>query len=62
MPWRLVAIGDTVCTGAPLRFDGIQWRLTDSGAERPATSLHGASATELILCTRGGGILRSVKP
>lgn len=49
-------------TGLALRFDGYQWKLVDSGAQRPVLSIDGRSATEIWLGTASGGVLRSVPP
>lgn len=46
--------------GFMLRFDGINWRLADSGAHRKGTALTGRSATEVWLGTEGGGVLKAV--
>lgn len=46
--------------GFLLRFDGINWSLVDSGAQRKGTALTGRSATEIWLGTEGGGVLKAV--
>lgn len=46
-------------TGFGLRHNGTAWSVFDTGTSALPTSLHGSSATELLLGTRGGGLLRS---
>jgi hypothetical protein len=55
--------------GFMMRFDGVQWRLIDSGSQRRVTAIdgfttmqNGAQRTTLWLGTVGGGVLRSVQP
>lgn len=55
--------------GFMMRFDGVQWRLIDSGSQRRVTAIdgftsmqNGAQRTTLWLGTLGGGVLRSVQP
>lgn len=62
---NLYAVGSMtfpIQSGLALRFDGYQWRLVDSGAQRPVTSIDGKSSTEIWLGTNAGGVLRSVPP
>jgi Bacterial Ig-like domain (group 2) len=62
---NLYAVGSMtfpIQTGLALRFDGYQWRLVDSGSQRPVTSIDGASSTEIWLGTTSGGVLKSVAP
>jgi hypothetical protein len=54
--------------GFMMRFDGVQWRLIDSGSQRRATAIDGVVTlvggqprTTLWLGTLGGGVLRSVQ-
>jgi hypothetical protein len=62
---NLYAVGNSL-TPAPfgfaLRFDGINWRLVDSGSQRAVTAIDGWSPSEIWLGTEGGGILRAVPP
>ncbi len=44
------------------RFDGINWTLVDSGADKRGLSLFGRSTNEIWLGTAGGGILKAVPP
>ncbi|MEW5741232.1 MAG: Ig-like domain-containing protein [Myxococcota bacterium] len=48
--------------GFALRFDGAQWSLVDSGAQRTATCIDGRSKDEIWIGTQGGGVLRAVPP
>ncbi len=48
--------------GFMLRFDGINWKLVDSGAARKGTALFGRSNNEIWLGTEGGGVLKAVPP
>jgi hypothetical protein len=51
--------------GFMMRFDGIQWRLVDSGSQRRVTTVDGFvqdGRTTLWLGTLGGGVLKSVQP
>jgi hypothetical protein len=48
--------------GFAVRYDGYQWRLVDSGAQRMVTCIDGKSSTEIWLGTVSGGVLRSVAP
>jgi hypothetical protein len=48
--------------GFALRFDGAQWSLVDSGAQRTATCIDGRSKDEIWIGTEGGGVLRAVPP
>lgn len=48
--------------GYGLRFNGAQWSLVDTGAQRNPTSIHGYSATDIFIGTEGGGILKGVAP
>ena len=62
---NLYAVGYTlspVAFGYAARFNGGFWNLIDAGSERPVTSIHGSSATDVYLTTRGGGILKGVVP
>lgn len=62
---NLYMVGKTLLPsvfGFALRFDGVQWRLVDSGSQRPVTSISGSSRTEIYLGTEGGGLLRGVIP
>ncbi len=62
---NLYAVGyalTPVSFGYAVRFNGAQWALIDSGSERPITSVHGSSATDVYLATENGGILRGVEP
>jgi len=54
--------------GFMMRFDGIQWRLIDSGSQRRVTAIDGVvtgqgptARTTLWLGTLGGGVLKSVQ-
>ncbi|MBX5482983.1 MAG: Ig-like domain-containing protein [Myxococcaceae bacterium] len=44
--------------GYGLRFNGAQWSVIDTGAQRRPTSVSGYSATDVFITTEGGGILR----
>lgn len=46
--------------GFALRFDGVTWRLVDSGSQRKVTAIDGSSATNVWVGTEGGGLLRAV--
>lgn len=62
---NLYAVGNSVTPvqfGFALRFDGLNWVLVDSGAQRPVTAIDGWSPTEIYLGTEGGGILKAVPP
>ena len=62
---NLYAVGSSVTPvpfGFALRFDGIQWRLVDSGSQRAVTAIDGWSPSEIWLGTEGGGILKAVPP
>lgn len=69
---NLYMVGGTnppVRFGFLMRFDGIQWRLIDSGSQRRVTAVdgvvtmqNGAPRTTLWLGTLGGGVLKSVQP
>ncbi len=48
--------------GFALRFDGVQWRLVDSGSQRKVTAIDGRGATDVWVGTEGGGLLRAVPP
>ncbi|MCA3011574.1 MAG: hypothetical protein INH41_04150, partial [Myxococcaceae bacterium] len=55
--------------GFMMRFDGVQWRLLDSGSQRRVTAIDGYTSTQgaarrttLWLGTVGGGVLRAVQP
>ncbi len=62
---NLYAVGSSVTPvpfGFALRFDGINWRLVDSGSQRAVTAIDGWSPSDIWLGTEGGGILRAVPP
>jgi hypothetical protein len=62
---NLYAVGSSVTPspfGFALRFDGIAWRLVDSGSQRAVTAIDGWSPSEIWLGTEGGGLLRAVPP
>jgi hypothetical protein len=62
---NLYAVGNSVMPvpfGFALRFDGIMWRLVDSGSQRAVTAIDGWSPTEIWLGTESGGLLRAVPP
>jgi hypothetical protein len=62
---NLYAVGSTVtpvAMGYALRFNGVQWSLVDSGADKKLTGVSGSSATDIYVGTEGGGILRGVAP
>jgi hypothetical protein len=48
--------------GFALRFDGVQWSLVDSGAQRATTCIDGRAKDVVWLGTEGGGVLRAVPP
>lgn len=48
--------------GFAIRFDGAQWSLVDSGAQRTATCIDGRSKDVIWIGTEGGGVLRAVPP
>lgn len=48
--------------GFALRFDGAQWSLVDSGAQRTATCIDGRAKDVIWIGTEGGGVLRAVPP
>lgn len=51
--------------GFMMRFDGVGWRLIDSGSQRRVTAIDGFrsdAGTTLWLGTLGGGVLKSVQP
>jgi hypothetical protein len=48
--------------GFALRFDGVQWSLVDSGAQRTATCIDGRAKDVIWIGTEGGGVLRAVPP
>ncbi len=51
-----------VTFGFALRFDGADWSLIDSGAQREVTAVDGASNTEVWIGTKGGGLLHGANP
>ena len=62
---NLYAVGSSVTPvpfGFALRFDGIGWRMVDSGSQRAVTAIDGWAPSEIWLGTEGGGILRAVPP
>ena len=62
---NLYAVGSSVTPvpfGFALRFDGINWRMVDSGSQRNVTAIDGWSPSEIWLGTEGGGILKAVPP
>jgi hypothetical protein len=65
---NLFMVGGTnppVRFGFMMRFDGIQWRLVDSGSQRRVTAVDGfvlGGRTTLWLGTLGGGVLKSIQP
>lgn len=62
---NLYAVGLTtqpIRFGFALRYDGVQWRLIDSGSQRSVTTIDGVSPTNIWVGTEGGGLLRSVPP
>jgi hypothetical protein len=48
--------------GFLLRYDGLNWQLADSGAQRKGTALFGRDTNEIWLGTEGGGVLKAVPP
>lgn len=48
--------------GFAMRFDGINWTLIDSGAQRKSTAIDGNSPTNIWIGTAGGGVLKAVPP
>lgn len=48
--------------GFAIRFDGVQWSLVDSGAQRTATCIDGRAKDVIWIGTEGGGVLRAVPP
>ncbi len=62
---NLYMVGSSVTPvpfGFALRFDGINWRLVDSGSQRAVTAIDGWSPSEIWLGTEGGGLLHAVPP
>ncbi len=51
-----------VSFGFALRFDGADWAMIDSGAQREVTAIDGSSNTEVWVGTKGGGILHGANP
>jgi hypothetical protein len=49
-------------TGLALRFDGYQWKLVDSGSQRPVMCIDGKAKDEIWLGTTAGGVLHGVPP
>jgi hypothetical protein len=45
--------------GFALRFDGINWSLVDSGAQRKANCVDGSSGSNIWIGTVGGGVLKA---
>jgi len=62
---NLYMVGSSVTPspfGFALRFDGLNWRLVDSGSQRGVTAIDGSGPSEIWLGTEGGGILRAIPP
>lgn len=60
---NLYALGFTVnplTFGYAVRFNGAQWSLVDTGAQRNPTAIHGYGTNDIFIGTEGGGLLRAV--
>lgn len=51
-----------VAFGFAARFDGVNWTLVDSGAQRKSTAIHGTSSSNMWIGTEGGGVLKAAAP